>query len=995
MKQRFEIFINRFSEALKHGALNDASEETVRTWINEMLGIFGWDVQNTHQILQERTLDRHHRELLHSIGSSNTRPDYTFVNGNIPLAFLDAKNLDVPIERDNSVAFQIRSYGWSIGASYSIVTNMKEMAIYDCRPMPNVNDPAAFARIIYLTSDNYVQNFDVLKKYLDRSSVISNSEFYYSGEGESVDVEFTRLLSDFRIHLIEDIIKSNENLTIQEAPLTLWAQIIIDRLLFIRVCESRGIERDGLLNEFASTGFWENFKNSSYFTFYEKYDGPLFGRNEALHNLTISNDVFDCLLRVLYYPSPYRFDVIPLKTISDIYDKFLGYTVVVEEDGKVSLKLKEEYRKSKGAVTTPQNLVIMTIENILDREELCKLSLGSLLSLRFIDPACGSGVFLVTLFDCISEIIIKKIKDGESIPSDFFIRDDDRIYLTIEGKRKIIQNCIYGVDIDMEAVEVAKMSLSLRVVDGYQPSVFEKAGILGYQILNGIGTNIKCGNTLVTPGILDFDESLYNRPEEIKSTRFFDWKDSFSQIFDCGGFDYVIGNPPYVEVKNYNSGLPTMAKWIKEVFPCSKKGKVDLSIPFIEQGMKLLKPGGRLSYIVQKRFFKTDYGKAIRELIRKNHYLYSIFEFEDNDMFARKITYVAILSLEKRVSKSKTFIYRSSSLQSPLEISTELIDDDGWSFDNIPLLRLRNQLTQRLGVLKDRFEVKVGIQVLWTKAYHIKCNRASEDLVYGMTGIDSDVEIEKDACRELICNEQFSPYALPPRRTFAIFPYDITDNGVVAIPFSEYQRRFPKAAAYLLKHKETITTAVQTQPERNVNLDAQEYWHIFTRSQNLDTIGPKVVVPMTTFYPIASMVKVPNVYCDNVNVNFIQFSSIDEDAYVLSGLINSKVFGVLARNMANPSSGNYAKYNKEFLKNVPLPVELFENKQDVYSQISDLVKKIERIAELIRNVSDEERKPLRIALDKLYNKLDIAVSKAYELSDDEVDLINSQCYYER
>lgn len=131
---------------------------------------------------------------------------------------------------------------------------------------------------------------------------------------------------------------------------------------------------------------------------------PLFERNQSLHELTIGNCVFSNLLNILYYPSPYRFDVIPLKTLGDIYDRFLGYAVRIDDKGNVSLMLKEEYRKSNGAVTTPQNLVNKTIESVLDTEILVTKPVEEILKLRFVDPACGSGVFLVTLFDILSSL---------------------------------------------------------------------------------------------------------------------------------------------------------------------------------------------------------------------------------------------------------------------------------------------------------------------------------------------------------------------------------------------------------------------------------------------------------------------------------------------------------------------------------------------------------------------------------------------------------------
>ena len=173
--------VNRFLEAKKDGSLEGASEATMRTWIDELLSVFGWNVQDTHQVLTERTLDKEERQKLKAIGSTNVRPDYTLVNGKVPLAFVDAKSLDVNIETSKDVAFQIRSYGWSIGAPFSIVTNFEQLAIYDCSYMPRINDEANYARRFYATADEYVEKFDTLDTFLSRTNVLAGNVKFVQG----------------------------------------------------------------------------------------------------------------------------------------------------------------------------------------------------------------------------------------------------------------------------------------------------------------------------------------------------------------------------------------------------------------------------------------------------------------------------------------------------------------------------------------------------------------------------------------------------------------------------------------------------------------------------------------------------------------------------------------------------------------------------------------------------------------------------------------------
>lgn len=427
----FKNFIGNYRNACERGELDKASEETTRTWINQMLAIFGWNVRNTTHVLQEVPLEISERNALSEIGSTNTRPDYTLVNGRVRLFFLDAKKRSVNIKTDKSVAFQIRSYGWSIGTGYSIVTNMDELAIYDCSAMPRVSDNADFARILYLKVSDFADNFETLNKYLGRDEAICNNlKTKFIGK-DSIDKNFSKALSDVRLKLAKAIVEGN-NGVIGISDLNLWTQIILNRILFIRVCEARGLEREGLLKDFAKTDFWAQFKNSSYLTFFEHYDGPMFARINKIHKLNINNSVFDELLSFLYYPSPYCFDVIPLKSISDIYDLFLGYHLEYDDAGLLGNVLKSEFRKSNGAVTTPEHLVHNTITNTISPEYLQSLTNKQILSKTILDPACGSGVFLVGIYDYLAKQIERNLQENkDSLPIQYLYEKDGKSFLIL------------------------------------------------------------------------------------------------------------------------------------------------------------------------------------------------------------------------------------------------------------------------------------------------------------------------------------------------------------------------------------------------------------------------------------------------------------------------------------------------------------------------------------------------------------------------------------
>lgn len=978
-KEKLQDLIDRYKLAKAKGQLQDASEATMRTWIDKLLLVFGWDVRNTHQVLTEHSLGKDEKEKLNQIGSTNTRPDYTLVNGNVLLVFVDAKSISVDIENNKDVAFQIRSYGWSIGAPFSIVTNFESLAIYDCSPMPESSDYANIARIGIWKYDQFVENFEVLDSFLSRKNVIAGNLKFIAKKTACLDETFAKMLGDIRKKLAKAILLNNHIEDIN--MLSYYVQTIINRILFIRVCESRGLEKEGLLHSFSKNDFWEEFKSSSYAEFYNRYDGPMFKRIQPLQSLSIGNEVFSDFVKCLYYPSPYRFDVIPLKTLSDIYDLFLGYQLVVK-DGEVSDELKSEFKKSNGAVTTPTELVRQVLKSTMPNTYMNNRTAEQLLSLKIIDIACGSGVFLVGIYDYLAKIIEKKIAEGEVFPQEYYVLLDGKVTLSLEGRKAIINNCIYGIDINPEAVEVAKLSLSLKLVDDYRPKDFEAVGILGSQILSGIGANIKCGNSLVGADIETVCPSIVDDLFQLQATNAFAWEETFPQVFAKGGFDFVVGNPPYVEVKNYNVGLPCMASYIKNVYSSSKNGKIDLAIPFIEKGVEILNNQGRLGYIIQKRFFKDQYGKGIRKyLTDTNHYyLNGIYDYEENNLFVGRTTYVAILVCDKNSDNNKNVWYINSldSTKNQL-LSSESLSETPWNFESVHLNALRLKLSKELGTLQDVCHVKVGVQVLWNDAFQIVADKIENGFIYGHSKIDNQVFVEYDACKPLLCNEQFAPLTRREYKTFALFPYEVTEDGkVTELGFSEYSALYPKAGAYLSKHKELICKNVQTLPEKNSSYAPKEHWHLFTRANNHGAIYEKICVPMTAQYPQAAVVLDKHVYCDNANMFFIQIEPIDETRlYALSAIINSTIFNSFARAIANPQRGGYFKFNKQFLDPVPVPVKAFIACNKDMKKLASIAKQIEQINEQIKSSLGGKTSGLKLSLQKHWRDLDELCMKLY------------------
>ena len=1009
-KEQLKELIKEYKKFKRDGRLDLSSEETIRTWINELLAIFGWDVKDTSQILQEKILSKEEKKKLQEINSTSTRPDYTFKVGNQKLTFLDAKSLRVNLKKDKKSAFQIKSYGWSISAPCAFITNFEEFVIYDCTYTPTEIQSADYGRV-YLTIDEYIEYFDILDQHLLRKNILNGGlQKLYSKNlkksAKTIDTLFAEELSTFRLLLANDILENNRVLIDNDLEkLSYLTQVIINRVLFIRICEARRIEREGLLQEFYNLGFWTQFKNSSYNDFYEHYDGPLFERIYLFEEMEVSDEVFKSLLDLLYYPSPYRFDVIPTKLLSDIYEIFLSKKLIIYNNC-VGEELKLEYIKSNGAVSTPQYLVQDLLKRTIVAEKLIDKGMDEIFNTKILDFACGSGIFLIEIFEYLENQLINcyKRNPNSKYRELFFIQEQD-IALTIEGKRYIISNCIYGIDIDPEAYEVAKMSLSLKVIDNLDFfENYQELGIFGKKILKSVGENIKCGNTLIGLDIMDKYPHILEDEKQLFRTNPFDWKslEGFKEIFQIkGGFDFIVGNPPYVEVKNYNEVYPLMHRYIKEQYKTTKNGKIDLSIAFIERGISLLNPQGKMGLIVQSRWFKTTYAKKIRQYITSNSLLSQVIDFKANNIFKNRITYIASLILSKEPKSKIIFKKISQSVEElpstlrelpPYEldnrdfdtIPSEAFNQNPWNFEDSKLLTIRAKLLDKFGNFGAFATVRVGIQVLWDRAYHIKVKSINQNgTLTGDTGLQKNVTLEIDACRPLILNRRFYPFCKDETDTYVIFPYKIENGKSTPILFDEFSKIYPLASAYLNSCKERIKSSVETSPDKE--------WHLFTRANNHQRIEPKVMIPMTANDTFANVTFNPLNYCDNANMFFIDIEDKSKiNLYAIAGLINSTIFSVMARSIALAQQNGYFKFNKQFIEPIPFPKEAFKNNLSLVSQIAEISQTIQQNQEQYRSSTPRQKNILKKVLNNLWNRLDETIFNLYELNQEEREFFLSK-----
>ncbi len=308
--QQLAKLITDFDVLVKSGSLDLSSEATARSWIEGLLSVFGWNSRDPYEVDQEVNLSQREIENLGEIDSKHRRPDYLLCAKSQSLVFIDAKKIDHDILENKKSAFQIRSYGWSAGHSYAILSNFKEIAIYDCRFKPNKEQAANVARVFYSTYDKFLDNFSSLFNHLDKEFVLSGQAFdsYKLADRPNgtltLDEDFSEHIREWRLKFANCIYLSSNDKSIEFVSEA--TQILIDRIIFCRVAEGLKIlESETLLQLSNKENSWKKIK--SYFSedCYEKFGGLIFNDRKIIEKFSIPNDLLTEFVETLYYPNPY------------------------------------------------------------------------------------------------------------------------------------------------------------------------------------------------------------------------------------------------------------------------------------------------------------------------------------------------------------------------------------------------------------------------------------------------------------------------------------------------------------------------------------------------------------------------------------------------------------------------------------------------------------------------------------------------------------------
>lgn len=403
--------VKRFDNNVEDYRKGQLKEAEVRNeFIDPLFKALGWDVDNNKGLAgpyKEVSL-----EYSGKLGVEGT-PDYRFALGGTSRFFVEAKKPSVNLKDGREPALQVRRYAWSAQLPLSILTDFEEFVIYDCRIKPDQNDKPDTARDLYLTYDKYAE-----EKYWDKIYSLFSKEAVQEGSleeyakalktkrgKEPFDKTFLSEIESWREMLARNLALCND---LSRRELNFAVQKTIDRILFLRICEDRGIEKYGRLKEIQEdSGIYRNlcdlFREAD-----QRYDSGLFhfreekGHSTSPDKLTLALNLDDeplaHILKRLYYPdSPYEFSVVPVEILGQIYERFLGKEILLTSDHHAVIEEKPEVKKAGGVYYTPSYIVDYIVENTVG-----KLLEGKnpkqVEEIKIVDPACGSGSFLLGAF---------------------------------------------------------------------------------------------------------------------------------------------------------------------------------------------------------------------------------------------------------------------------------------------------------------------------------------------------------------------------------------------------------------------------------------------------------------------------------------------------------------------------------------------------------------------------------------------------------------------
>lgn len=730
-----------------------------------------------------------------------------------------------------------------------------------------------------------------------------------------------------------------------------------------------------------------------------KFNGGLFEKEPELESLHIPSfvfckknqgtneeSIFSEVNTALYFSAKYNFGVtektheksISLITLGRIFEQSITELEIMEAhaDGKVSLNELSK-RKTNGVYYTPewvtQNIVEETVGRVLEKiKQNLKLNEYNSISeedikayqktigkkktkhhflqnyvyaldeyaekmkeIKVIDPACGSGAFLIQAYQFLLRERQWIANERERIDGMKMIFDSDRVI------KDILSNNIYGIDINTESVEITRLAIWLHTA---RPD----------SELTSLDKNIVCGNTLIGKDFYkrETDEhgtfSLFSE-EKKEEINVFDWKEAFPEIAANGGFHCVIGNPPYVKLQNFQKKQPEMTEFLlnhrvedKPIYESTQTGNFDLYLPFIEKGLELLHPEGRMGYIAPSVWTVNEYGEGLRKKLIQTRQLERWVDFKSYQVFTEATTYTSLQYFTKKPNENIKLYFAYDGDISNIDWERKNIDiiwykelsnNDAWLFADKIAIKILKKLSNLPKLLTKAKYISQG---LISGSYSIfVLKKADNNLYKSVHNKDNSKQlynIEDEIMKAILTGENINRYIIPNENDHIIFPYEKNGNKIILISFENLKTKYPLCFKYLSNFEKSLR-------KRDSGKLNDSQWFRFSRNQNLDKQNlPKLMISGT-----ATELRVIADEKGSFSANDKRVYSIFFDDHInlffFLGILNAPVASYVFKKIARPKANGYFDVETQYLSPLPIPNVTDEQKKTV----GDLAQKLQEI----------------------------------------------------
>jgi len=745
--------------------------------------------------------------------------------------------------------------------------------------------------------------------------------------------------------------------------------------------------------------------NSGLFHFKPEKNRPPDSLDTLTLSLSIDDQILKDILQNLYYPdSPYEFSVLSADILGQVYEQFLGKVIRLTEGHHAKVEEKPEVKKAGGVYYTPTYIVSYIVQQTLSK-------INAHEKLRIIDPACGSGSFLLGAYQYLLDKHYQQyLKDN---PLKWTKGRVPRLYqtewgewrLTVEERKRILLDSIYGVDIDPQAVEVTKLSLLLKVLEGEtEQSLGRQLALFQARVLPDLAHNLKCGNSLIAPDFYDGQMALFNEEERYR-INVFDWTAEFPKIMAQGGFDVVIGNPPYVRQESIQESKGYFERHY-QVY----QGTADLYAYFIEKGMSLLKKGGLFGFIVANKWLRANYGKSLRQWL-KQYRILKVIDFGDLPVFRGATTYPCILTVAYEppadsflTTKVETLDFKdleSYALEHQYAVSQASLTN-GWSLADESTQNLLDKIKQAGIPLGEYVKgkilsgVKTGLdsatrENLVTQDQNSPVEDTDKKIYRGvLTGLDKAFVIDAATRENLIAQDPKSEEIIKPfllgREVKRYHPLQ-PDNYLIFMPKGWTRDKAQKSAGWNWLKKNYPAIAQHLTPfakKGRQRCDQGEYWwELRACDYYAEFAKPKIIYPNICQKPQFTFDE------QGLYANPKCFIISLEDKYLL-GVLNSPVTKFLFEMILPKLRGDFYEPRYVHFKSFSIRPINFDDPSDK-AKHERMVGLVSEMLDLHRKLAaaqvPQEKTMLKRHIEATDKEIDKVVYALYNLTEAEIKIV--------